>query len=195
MLDKLGIETVIIGGNSLGGGVAWRYAAERPDRVRGLIVVDSGGGGPPNAGQRGRGGPRRFAMIPGAQVAFRWGSGSLVWRYAQESGVADKSLITDAQVRRADRLWRAEGNRETMLKRMAGGFAAAPADPKTIRVPTLVLQGEKDEFVSPASSKALADAIPGARYILYPGLGHTPHEEAPAQTAADVRAFLDETRR
>ncbi|MGE3301963.1 MAG: alpha/beta fold hydrolase [Hyphomonadaceae bacterium] len=194
MLNQLRIEKIVIGGNSLGGGLAWRYAAQRPERVAALIVVDAGGPFPDGLRQR-MGRRAALARNPVARLAARWVSGSLVWRQALESGVANKRLITPALVRRADRLWRAEGNRETVLRLASGGFPTADADPAAIRAPALVLEGEQDRFVPPAAAKALADAIPGARFILYPELGHTPHEEAPAQTAADVRTFLEQALR
>ena len=43
MLDKLAVERCIIGGNSLGGAVAWRTALAHPCRVQKLILVDAGG--------------------------------------------------------------------------------------------------------------------------------------------------------
>ena len=38
---RLGLQRFVLGGNSLGGGIAWAYALAHPDRVRGLILVDA----------------------------------------------------------------------------------------------------------------------------------------------------------
>ncbi len=43
ILDKLGVERCVLGGNSLGGAVAWRTALAHPARVEKLILVDAGG--------------------------------------------------------------------------------------------------------------------------------------------------------
>src|SRR3984893_16277427 len=43
VLDKLGLERCVLGGNSLGGAVAWRTALAYPARVEKLILVDAGG--------------------------------------------------------------------------------------------------------------------------------------------------------
>ena len=59
-----------------------------------------------------------------------------------------------------------------------------------IRVPTLVLNGANDVLVEPASAHKFADAIPGAKLIIYPDVGHLPQIEIPARSAADVAAFL-----
>ena len=42
------------------------------------------------------------------------------------------------------------------------------------------------------AGKALAAAIPGAKLILYPGVGHVPMEQIPDKSAADLKAFLIE---
>jgi pimeloyl-ACP methyl ester carboxylesterase len=57
-------------------------------------------------------------------------------------------------------------------------------------VPTLVLQGENDVLVDPASARKFADSIPNAKLILYPQVGHLPQIEIPQRSAADVAGFL-----
>src|SRR6202521_1993784 len=48
ILDKLGVQRCVLGGNSLGGAIAWRAALAHPARVEKLILVDAGGY-PPHA--------------------------------------------------------------------------------------------------------------------------------------------------
>lgn len=70
-------------------------------------------------------------------------------------------------------------------------FGRAPTDSlHGISVPTLVLRGENDVLVEPASARKFAAAIPGARLILYPHVGHLPQVEIPQRSAADVAQFL-----
>jgi pimeloyl-ACP methyl ester carboxylesterase len=61
---------------------------------------------------------------------------------------------------------------------------------KTLDVPTLVLWGAKDRWIPTAHAAAFASRIPGAKSVMYPGLGHIPMEEAPERVMADLRAFL-----
>jgi pimeloyl-ACP methyl ester carboxylesterase len=71
------------------------------------------------------------------------------------------------------------------------GLTRASADAlHDISVPTLVLQGENDVLVEPASAAKFAAAIPGAKLILYPHVGHLPQIEIPQRSAADVAQFL-----
>ncbi|HEX9462894.1 MAG TPA: alpha/beta fold hydrolase [Alphaproteobacteria bacterium] len=58
-----------------------------------------------------------------------------------------------------------------------------------IRIPTLVLRGERDGLTAPDYGRAYAAAIPGARFETLPGAGHYPHVERPDEFAASVARF------
>ena len=59
-----------------------------------------------------------------------------------------------------------------------------------ITIPTLVVQGVKDGFTLPKYGRALARAIPDARYVSIPMAGHFPHLEQPEKFGAEVASFL-----
>lgn len=62
---------------------------------------------------------------------------------------------------------------------------------KDITVPTLVLAGTKDNYVSSANSRQVASRISQARYVEFPGLGHGLHHQ-PEQMLAAITQFLAE---
>lgn len=183
-LDAIGVKRFVLAGNSMGGGVAQAIAAAHPDRVRALILVDSAGPseGPPDRVRR----MTQAWYAPLLRFAFRWAGGELIMRESMKSGVADASKIRDEDVRRTDVFWRL--HRGELITAMEGrGGDVALAD---IKAPTLVLQGGADKLVERATAERLAVGIPDARLVLYPALGHTPHQEDPAATTLDVRDFL-----
>ena len=200
VLDALGVKQAVLAGNSMGGAVAWSFAATWPDRVRALVLVDSSGPGPDGPPARVRDtmdawyapllraalrwGGGTIAM----RAALRWGGGTIAMRASMESGVADRRGIRDPDVRRADAFWRL--HRAELLGAFAAMRADGPPPLSAITAPTLVLQGGRDTLVPRAAADALVAGIKGARLIVYPALGHTPHQEDPAKTVADVRAFL-----
>ncbi len=61
---------------------------------------------------------------------------------------------------------------------------------KNIVVPVLCLAGELDKSMPPAAVKAMADAIPGARYLMIPGAPHMAFFEMPEEIADAVSGFL-----
>ncbi len=76
-------------------------------------------------------------------------------------------------------------------------MASPPRTPFTLAglaplgsIPTLILWGEEDSLIPVAAARWFHAALPGARLIVYPGIGHLPHEETADRTAADVADFL-----
>jgi pimeloyl-ACP methyl ester carboxylesterase len=64
------------------------------------------------------------------------------------------------------------------------------ASMKAIRVPVLLLHGEKDRLVSIGASRAVAAANPSWRFRVAPDVGHVPQLEAPEWTAGHILAWL-----
>jgi magnesium chelatase accessory protein len=58
-----------------------------------------------------------------------------------------------------------------------------------IAVPTLFLHGDRDGAVAPSVAERAAAAMPDARLVLLPGVGHLAHEEAPARVAEEIARF------
>jgi pimeloyl-ACP methyl ester carboxylesterase len=105
--------------------------------------------------------------------------------------VYDKSVITPAFVDRWAEFQRAPGHRAILMSLNPAGFGNASADIlHAITAPTLAINGEADVLVEPASARKFAAAIPGAKLILYPQVGHLPQIEIPQRSAADVAEFL-----
>ena len=59
-----------------------------------------------------------------------------------------------------------------------------------IRCPVLVVAGEEDRTFPVTETKAMADAIPGSRFIVLPKIGHLAAMEAPEVVNAEVEWFL-----
>jgi pimeloyl-ACP methyl ester carboxylesterase len=189
MLDALGIERCVLAGNSFGGAVAWQTTlALPPDRVQQLILVDAAGY------------PLVSESVP---IAFRIARvpvlSSLMAvtlpRRLVESSVrnvyGDPEGITPELVDRYYEISLREGNRAALVER----FAQAPHGQRAdriggIQVPTLILWGGRDRLIPPEHGELFRRDIVGSRLVVFPELGHVPHEEDPAATVAIVRDFL-----
>jgi pimeloyl-ACP methyl ester carboxylesterase len=185
------LDRFSIAGSSMGGGVAWRYALNHPERVRGLILVDATGW------------PEDLPALhdpfvqAGENPALRPILASLDNRSAMLSNFrasfADPSRVDAAYVTRYVELSRAPGRRAVWFGLLASWNDQDFATPERLaelKTPTLILWGGKDRVVPLANGRRFVAAIPGSHLIVYPAAGHLVQEEASGASAADVSAFL-----
>src|SRR6266542_664399 len=59
-----------------------------------------------------------------------------------------------------------------------------------IKVPTLIIWGDRDSLLTRSDQEALAAAIPDSRLVVYAGAGHACYWEEPARVASDLVAFV-----
>jgi pimeloyl-ACP methyl ester carboxylesterase len=204
-LRTLGARPAILVGNSMGGLVAALQAAEEPDSVAGLVLIDPA---LPTA-RLGLVHPRVIAnfllcAVPGV------GQGYLAQRRrrttAEQSvrrvlGVCcvDASLVpadvVEAHVTLTERSDRADGDASYL--RSARSLARVMADPTTtlatlqrVDQPTLLLHGDGDVLVPLASARRMYAAHPDWRFEVAPRVGHLPMLEAPAWTGDTIADWL-----
>jgi pimeloyl-ACP methyl ester carboxylesterase len=187
-LDARHVRRFAIGGNSLGGEVAWRVAAAAPERVAQLILVDASGYAftPLHI-------PAGFqaARVPGFNRIAEFLTPRTIVEDSVRDVYGDPSRVTGTLVDRYFELLTREGNRHALNARMALiETDLAPERIRTIRAPTLILWGAADRLIPPVNAQKFHADIPGSTLVVFPGLGHVPHEEDPSTTVAPVRAFL-----
>ena len=188
VMDALKVSRAVIGGNSLGGEIAWRAVSLAPQRFERLVLVDASGYElAPDAVPLGF----RIASIP---VLNRIGE-HLLPRALIAQSVArvygDPSKVTEPLVDRYFELTLREGNRRALGLRMQQMEPGSHVDRlKALKLPTLVLWGGNDRLIPPALAQRFAADIGGAKVIVFDGLGHVPQEEDPARTVQPVLEFL-----
>ena len=187
LLDQLGVQRFVIGGNSLGGEVAWATAHAAPQRVEKLILVDAAGyvfepESVPLA--------FRAAALPGLRALM----GHLLPPGMVENSVrsvyGDPSRVTPELVQRYSDLARRAGNRHALTVRMAQRNTGREQDIRDLKLPTLILWGARDRLIPPVNGERFAKDIAGSQRVVFEGLGHVPQEEDPAATVAVVQQFL-----
>jgi pimeloyl-ACP methyl ester carboxylesterase len=105
----------------------------------------------------------------------------------------DPSALKPETVDRYYDLVLAPGARAAMLERMAQ-TVLTPPEPQLHRIeaPVLLLWGEKDALIPFSNAADYTKNLHNSRLVSFPALGHVPHEEAPMESLAPVRAFLAE---
>ena len=190
--DKLHLAKFAIGGNSMGGGVAARFAEEHPDRVTKLILVDAAGM-PVASGDKV---PLAFriARTPVLNNMMLYITPRSIVTEGLNDAIVHKEIIDDHMI---DLYWefaRMEGTRAATLKRFTLPVTNDVAtDIAKIKAPTLILWGEQDHLIPVAAAHKFNAAIPGSKLFIYPATGHIPMEEVPDESANAVRAFLNGT--
>jgi pimeloyl-ACP methyl ester carboxylesterase len=187
LVDTLKLERFVLVGHSMGGAVAWSFAATRPDRVMGLVLVDSSGY--PREGSEAPL-PTRLARMPVlGDLGIYFKPDRLVRRSLEEVYV-DQAMVTPERIRRYAELQRFPGNRAATLQRARTQEPLDPTPLKRLDVPALIIWGVKDRWVPVADAFRFQEDIKGAKLALFDNLGHNPQEENPKATAAALAAFL-----
>ncbi|MDF2446037.1 MAG: alpha/beta hydrolase [Moraxellaceae bacterium] len=187
--DALGVQEFTLGGNSLGGRIAWGVAVAHPERVKKLVLVDAGGypvhdNDMPIA--------FRIAQMPGLNRLMEVTLPRSMVEDSVRDVYGDPAKVTPELVDRYYDLTLRAGNRAALRERFAQQDLVTDysAEIRTIRQPTLVLWGGRDRLLVPADAGRFGKDIPGSQVVLFETLGHVPHEEDPAATLVPVLQFL-----
>ncbi|MDO8290865.1 MAG: alpha/beta hydrolase [Parvibaculum sp.] len=191
--EKLGLTSYAIGGNSMGGGVAAAYTQEYPKEVTALILVDAGG--LPRVANPNEKVPLGFRMArwPVINKVLKYLAPRNIYAEGVRKVFVDQSKVTEEMIDRYYDMNLYQGNRRATGMRFAMEYDTKVADRLgEIRVPTLIMWGDKDGLIPVASAYEFQKRIEGAKVVVYPDVGHIPMEEVPEKSAADVDAFLAE---
>lgn len=192
LLVKLNIDKAVIGGNSMGGGVSWLYTIKHPDKVEALLLVDASGQPYAKSGEIPLG--FRLMRTPVLKEAARFIAPRSIFESSVKTSMHVQSNIDDTLIDRYWELNRYPGNREATMQRFSTPNSMTPGTKQTlstIKVPVLILWGARDNLIPVTSANWFAEAIPQAKRIIYPDVGHIPMEEIPEKSASDVKSWLD----
>ncbi|WP_395968924.1 alpha/beta fold hydrolase [Actinomadura sp. 6N118] len=195
--DALGLHRFVLVGHSMGGTNAIVYAARHPERVRLAVIEDIG----PGSSASGEGAerirrelartPREFAGLAEARAYWRGVRPGI-------SAAALDSRVANTVRQAADGRW--------VWKFDLDGIARARLDPdpsgqvdlwphvEALRCPTLVLRGDRSDFLPTAVCAEMATRQPLLTWKEIPGAGHYVHDDNHAGYLATLREFLGEHR-
>jgi pimeloyl-ACP methyl ester carboxylesterase len=201
VVQHLGVDQFVLGGNSMGGGVTWRYALEHPEKVEAMILVDAVGlpqwslRAAQTSREDGNRGPLVFRLMrqPWFRAIARYIDPYRLTKQGLESAYSDKSKVTDELVDRYYELALREGSREAIVdrfSRVGGAGTLNNVDPTQFTQPTLVMWGRDDALISVDVAEKFAESLPDNSLVIYDDVGHLPMEEIPERSAKDVLEFL-----
>jgi pimeloyl-ACP methyl ester carboxylesterase len=170
ILDTVGVDRAVVGGLSLGGYMSLAFNRAHPDRVKALLIIDTGPGFRKDEA-------RDAWNETSKRTAKGWETEGLA--RAQRAG----GEVAIASHRTADGLARAA--RGMLAQRNSAVIDSLP----TVKVPSLVLVGADDTPFLVASDY-MAGKIPGAAKVVLPDAGHAANIDQPAAFNAAVLDFL-----
>ncbi|HEU5470056.1 MAG TPA: alpha/beta hydrolase [Actinophytocola sp.] len=185
LLDERGLDRVLLGGCSMGGYVSMAVLRAAPERVAGLLLVDTKPTADPQQAKE-----NRFAM---AERAERDG---LAGWFAEDMlpvllGAASLESRPDV-VETVRRLTGAVEPGSVAWAQRA--MAARPDSCGALRaadIPALVLHGEQDALIPLESARATAELLPQGELVVLPDTGHLPPLEAPAEVGMAITEWLE----
>lgn len=190
-LEKLGVKKCILGGNSLGGAIAWRYALNYPTEVSKLILIDAAG-----YPMESKSVPMAFQLagMPVIKNLFKYVTPRFIVEKSIENVYADKTKVEPELVDRYFNLALRAGNRQAFIDRMST-FKTLLNDStylqiKNIKTQTLILWGDKDLLIPVTVAKNFHADLPNDTLVVLKNLGHTPMEENPKQSLQVLINFL-----
>lgn len=186
LLDGLGLRQVMLAGHSMGGKLAWKFAAAHPDRVARLVLLAPDGFASPGFDYgRAPEVPMLLRLLPYVLPRF-------LVRMSLAPAYGDPAHMTEAALTQYRDLLLAPGVRRAMLARLEQ-VRLEPPGPLLARipVPVLLLWGGRDAMIPATNAADYQASLPQSELAGFPAMGHLLHEEAPAETLAPVRAFLE----
>jgi pimeloyl-ACP methyl ester carboxylesterase len=186
LMDRLGIARASIVGNSLGGAIAVALAAQLPDRVDRVVLIDPAGY---NFAPADRPFVLRLAAAVPAPVLETLPIRPMV-KVGLRQVFHDDTLVTSDKVAEYVAPLRRPGAAAALHELLLGtDDLHFPGVIHGVRAPTLIVWGRYDTWIPPRDAQRFAAEIPGARVVLVE-TGHMPQEERPAETAALIEEFL-----
>ena len=191
VLDALGWDSAHLFGHSMGGLLAQRTALRHPGRVR---SITSSASLPSDVSGLAAARYVHLGLIARlARMRYPEGrDGDIALGLALARVVASPGYPFDEAEARA-RIERdvVSGVRDTAAQSRQVGAKWHGGRLAELRVPALVLHGERDPLLRPAAGERTAAAIDGARLVLLPGVGHDMPAAVWPRVAAEVRALAD----
>jgi pimeloyl-ACP methyl ester carboxylesterase len=187
MLDQLHLDKVTLIGHSLGGRVAWNFAARYPNRIHKLVLIAPDGF--PDLKTVGE----HTYEVPQFAKAMKYVLPAFLVKQSMAPAYTDPNHMTDAIVQRYQDMLTAPGVRQALMDRMQQTMNTDPTERlQKITAPTLLLWGAKDAMIPVENSLSYLKVMPQARRVVFPELGHLLFEEAPEKTLTVVLEFLSQ---
>lgn len=174
-------------GNSMGGGLALAMSISFPNQVKSLILIDA------------------FALpmklpfyFAFAKTFGKWTKpfmGNFIVKQILKQVIYDQNKISEDQVRAYAYPLKTPGGKDAFIKTLQNfnesELVRLSSHYKDIRIPMLIIWGEKDAWMPLEYFQRVSQALPNASTAIIPACGHAPQEECPEAVNQFLLQFLN----
>ena len=185
-LTQLNVKKFHIGGNSLGGLVAWLYTTYHQEKVEKLLLLDPSGFPFDTTPM-----VIKLAKTPVLNIFIRYFTPKAFIEKNLKEVYYDEERISQETVDRYYDLTLFENNRQAFIDRSYIEREDYTNRIKTIKVPTLILWGAEDAWIPVSDAAKFKAALPQAVVKIMPATGHVPMEERPEESLSIALDFLN----
>ena len=186
LMDQRGLARASVVGHSIGGRIAWTFAAHHPERVDKLVLIAPDGFASPGFEYG------KKPEVPAAVKLMRYVLPQALLRMSLAPAYANPQTLTDELATRYHDLMLAPGSRDALIARMEQTTLVDPVPwLRRIQAPTLLLWGEQDAMIPFGNSADYLKAMANVTLVSLPAVGHLPQEESAERGLAAVTSFLD----
>ena len=193
LTGQRGLERFTIIGHSMGGTVGYAYAARHPEQIDALVVEDIG----PGSSTGGPGAERVRREVSATPDGFDSLDAVRAYWRGIRPGITEEALrsrIENTVRPLDDGRWAWKPDMEGIAAARLSGDPAGSIDlwkcVEALRCRTLVLRGERSDFLSAQTCEKMADRQPLLRWSPVPGAGHYVHDDNPGAFNDLVAEFL-----
>ena len=202
VVRHVGLDKFTLGGNSMGGGVTWRYTLAHPEKVEAMLLIDSSGlpqfrqqleVKAEQLGQEKKEAPVFFSLMgkPWFRAIAKYIDPYWMTKQGVNSAYNYSPVVTEQLIQRYYELALRAGSRDATLSRFSTPRKVEdPVDATRFNVPALVMWGKEDSLISVDVAQLFDAALAQSTLVIYDSVGHIPMEEIPGRSAEDVSAFL-----
>lgn len=190
LLEHLKIEKAWLAGNSMGGETALNVALFHPEKVSGLILIDSAG-----------------VKIAGRETLAPWYlqvpvlgrvltslalTSDKIVRQGLEKSFYDDAKINDARVSFYYQPLKTRGGQlAAMRAREQFNLYPVENDLNKTSVPALIIWGAEDHIIPLEAGKKMNSEVKNSKLVTFENCGHLPQEEMPEKTFQEMTNFID----
>jgi 2-hydroxymuconate-semialdehyde hydrolase len=187
-IDQLKLERVILVGHDIGGGVAQIIAANHPQRVQHLVLINT----------------VIHDHWPALEVrALRvplLGHVALtllerpIWDYVLHKGFFNDDMVTAAMVQRYQHWYQGSSGRRRLVRNArdldSADLTALSDEIRALPTPTLILWGREDRFLDAEPAQQLCQSLKDCRFVFIDRAGHFVLDEQPRHVTSSIQQFL-----